>query len=166
MLLIFVFISTGFLAFSLKELGSPNSGFLHLYSSMDLKKIVLEKRKRTGLSSRALPSPPDNPEKFITREAEKLYHKSLFNRTFVVEHDIPGSNIYFTFMIQEWGWTTFYTHPPHGITPVVREFHSNLRFQLGTTIYVRGKWEDFSATVINWVYNLVDNDSDAYRALF
>ena len=85
----------GFL-FPLKELGSPNSGFLHLYSSMALKKTVPEKRKRVGSSSRAPPPPPDNPEKFFTREAEKLYHESLFNRTFIEEHDIPDSNIYFT----------------------------------------------------------------------
>ena len=30
----------------------------------------------------------------------------------------------------------------------------------------RSKWVDFSATVINRVYNLVDDDNDAYMALF
>ena len=33
-------------------------------------------------------------------------------------------------------------------------------------VYVRGKWVDFSVATINRVYNLVDDDSDAYKALF
>ena len=31
---------------------------------------------------------------------------------------------------------------------------------------MRGKWVGFSATTINRVYDLVDDDSEAYRALF
>ena len=49
---------------------------------------------------------------------------------------------------------------------MAKEFHSNLLFRVGSTVYVRGKWVDFSAAVINQVYNLVDDDSDAYKALF
>ena len=94
------------------------------------KKTVLEKRKGTGLSSLAPPPPPDNPEKFITREAEKLYHEFLYNGTFVAECGIPDSNIYFNFMIQDNGWTTFYAHPKIGITPVIREFTLTYSFQL------------------------------------
>ena len=124
----FFFISTGFPTLSLKELGSPNLGVLHRYSSMALKKIIPEKRKRIGSSSRAPPPPPENSEKFITREAKKLYHESLFNRTFVVERGIQDSNIYFTFMIRDRGWTTLCAHPQPRIAPVVKEFHSNLQF--------------------------------------
>ena len=68
-------------------------------------------------------------------------------------------------MIQERGWTTFYVHPQPRIAPVVREFNSNLRFWVGTTVYVKGKRVDFSVAMIK-VYNLVDNDSKAYKALF
>ena len=133
---------------------------------MALKKIISEKRKRIGSSSRAPPLPLDNSEKFITREAKKLYHESLFNRTFVAERSIPDSNIYFTFMIRDRGWPTFCAHPQPRIAPVVKEFHSNLQFRVGSTVYVQGKWVDFNATAINWVYNLVDNDNNAYKALF
>ena len=69
-------------------------------------------------------------------------------------------------MVWDRGWTTFCTHPQPGMALVVGEFHSNLRFRLGTMVYVKGKWVDFSATVINLVYNVGDNDSDAYKALF
>ena len=31
---------------------------------------------------------------------------------------------------------------------------------------MRGKWVDFSATAVNRFYNLVDDDNEAYRALF
>ena len=129
------------------------------------KKTVPVKRKRMGSS---LWAPPllDNPEKFITRDAERLYHDSLFNRTFVPERGISNSNVYFNFIIQEKGWTKLCEHPSPGIAPVVREFHSNLRDRIGSTVYVRGKWVDFSVAMINRLYNLADNDSDAYRALF
>ena len=49
---------------------------------------------------------------------------------------------------------------------MVREFHSNVRYMVGSTIYVRGKWVDFSVAAINRVYYVVDDDSDAYKALF
>ena len=52
------------------------------------------------------------------------------------------------------------------IALVVKDFHSNLRFRVGPIVYVQGKWVDFSAIVINRVYNLVDDDSEAYRVLF
>ena len=52
------------------------------------------------------------------------------------------------------------------MAPIVCEFHSNLLGRVGSTVYVRGKWVDFSATTINRLYNLVEADSDAYRALF
>ena len=49
---------------------------------------------------------------------------------------------------------------------MIKEFHSNLQFWVGSTISVQGKWVDLSVAAINRVYNLVDDDSDAYMALF
>ena len=37
---------------------------------------------------------------------------------------------------------------------------------MDSIVYVRGKWMDFSAATINRVYNLVDDNSHTYRALF
>ena len=46
------------------------------------------------------------------------------------------------------------------------EFHSNLPFKVGTTVFVRGKWVEFGAQEINRIYRLLDDDSANYRALF
>ena len=51
-------------------------------------------------------------------------------------------------------------------SPVVHEFHSNLRGRVSSTVYVGGKWVDFSAIEINRLYNLVDDDNDTYRVIF
>ena len=70
---------------------------------------------------------------------KNLYHESLYNITFVVEHGIPYSNVYFNFMIQEKGWTIFCAHPQPRISLIVREFRSNLQFLVGSIVYFRGK---------------------------
>ena len=93
------FISRCFLAFPLQKIDPSKSGFSHLFSSLALKKIFPEKRKMIGSSSRAPPPLPNNPEKFITWEAKKLYHESLYSRKFFVERGITNSNVYFNFMI-------------------------------------------------------------------
>ena len=33
--------------------------------------------------------------------------------------------------------------------PIVREFHSNLSFKVGTTVFVQGRWVEFGAQAIN-----------------
>ena len=135
-------------------------------SPMAPKKSVPVKRKRLRSTSRAPPPPPNNPEKFISGDVEWLYHDSLSNRTFVLERGFPNCNAYFNFTIPEKGWTRLCEHPPPGIAPVVREFHSNLRFRVDSIVYVQGKWVDFNIAAINRFYNLVDDDSEAYKALF
>ena len=101
--------------------------------SMNPKKIVSVKRKRMGSSSRAPIPLPNNPKKFITRDAERLYHDSFFNRTFIL-----NTNVYLNFVIKEKGWTKLCEHPLPGIAQVVREFHSNFQSRIGSTVYVYG----------------------------
>ena len=154
------FLGTHHLPLPLQKLVSkPDSPILSL--SMALKKTVLEKRKMAGSSSLVPPLSPENPDKFITLEAKKLYHESLYNRTFIARRGFSNSNVYFNFMIQENGWTKFCEHPPLVIASVVKEFHSNLRYRMDSTIYVRGKWLNFSAATINKVFNHVDDHSEA-----
>ena len=52
------------------------------------------------------------------------------------------------------------------MAPIVGEFHSNLPFKVGTTVFVQGKWVEFGAQAINRIYRLLDDDSAEYRALF
>ena len=52
------------------------------------------------------------------------------------------------------------------VARVVREFHSNLPFKVGATIFVRGMWVEFGTQAINRIYWLMDDDNIEYRALF
>ena len=56
--------------------------------------------------------------------------------------------------------------PAPGVASVVWEFHSNLPFKVGTTVFVRGKWVEFGAQAINRIYRLLNDNSAEYRALF
>ena len=133
---------------------------------MVLRKSTPAKRQRSGSTSWvALPSPED-PHRFVSREAKRIYHESLFNRSFIPEHGFPTSNALFNFTIQNHSWQTLCALPIPGVAPVVLEFHSNLPFKVGTIVFVRGRWVEFGAQVINQIYCLMDDDSAEYRALF
>ena len=91
----------------------------------------------------AAPPPPNDLRQFISWEAERLYHESLCNRSFVPERGFLTSNAFFNFTIQTRGWQTLCAPVTPEVAPVVREFHSNLRFRVGTTVFVRGRWVEF-----------------------
>ena len=48
----------------------------------------------------------------------------------------------------------------------MREFHSNLPFKVGATVFFRGRWVEFGAHAINRIYRLMDDDNIEYKALF
>ena len=133
---------------------------------MAQKKSTLTKRQRSGSTSWAAPPPSEDPHKFISWEAERIHHESLFNCSFVPECGFPTSNSFFNFTIKNRGWQTLYAPPVLGVALVVREFHSNLPFKVSTTVFVRGKWVEFGAQAINRIYCLLDDDNVEYRALF
>ena len=130
------------------------------------KKTVPAKQHRSSSTSRAAPPPSDDPRRFVSREAERLYHESLCIRSFVPERGFPTSNSFFNFTIQTRGGQTLCAPLTPRLALVVREFHSNLRFWVGTTVFVRGRWVDFGARAINQIYQLRDHDSEEYQALF
>ena len=130
------------------------------------KKTVLPKRHRSGSTSRAAPPPSDNSRRFISREAEQLYHESLCIHSFVMEWGFPTSNAFFNFTIQTRGWKTLWAPPTPKVALVVREFHSNLRFRVGTIVFVRGRWVDFRARAIIQIYQLREDESEEYQVLF
>ena len=135
-------------------------------TTMAPQKSIPIKRQRSGSTSWAEPPSPEDPHRFISREAELIYHQSLFNCSLVPERGFPTSNAFFNFIIQNRGWKTLYAPPVPGVAPVVREFHSNMPFKVDTTIFVRGKWVEFGAQAINRIYRLLDDDCVKYRALF
>ena len=130
------------------------------------KKSVPSKWHRSGSTSWADPPPPNDPRQFISREAERLYHESLYNCSFIPKRGFPTSNAFFNFSIQNRGWQTLYAPSTPGMASIVREFHSNLRFRVSTTVFVRGRWVEFEARTINQIYQLWDYDNEEYQALF
>ena len=112
------------------------------------------------------PPPPEDPHRFISWEAERIYHESLFKRSFVLEQGFPTSNVFFNFIIQNRGWQILCAPPVPKVAPVVREFHFNLPFKVDTTVFVRRKWVEFGAQAINQIYHLLDDDGEEYRDLF
>ena len=133
---------------------------------MTPRKSTPAKQQRSGSTLRVAPPPPEDPHRFAFREAEQIYHESLFNCSFILERVFPTSNAFFNFTIQNRGWQTLCAPPVPGVAPVVREFHSNLPFKVGTTVFDRGKWVEFGAQAINRIYCLLDDDSAEYRVLF
>ena len=129
------------------------------------KKTVPTKRHRSDSTSRASPPHPDDSCRFISREAERLYHESLCIRSFVSKRGFPSSNAFFNFAIRTRGWQTLCAPPTPGVAPVVREFHSNLCFRVNTTVFIRVRWVDFGALAINQFYQLWEDDSEEYHAL-
>ena len=119
--------------------------FFPTVTIMDPKKSVLAKRHRFDSTSLAAPPPPDDPRRFISREAERLYHESLCNHSFFSEWGFPASNALFNFTIQNRGWQTLCASPTPEVALIVREFHYNLPFRIGTTVFVQGRWVDFGA---------------------
>ena len=130
------------------------------------KKTVLGKQHRSDSTSRATPLPPDDPSRFISQEVERLYHESLCIRSFVSKRGFPTSNAFFNFSIQTKGWQTLCAPPTPRVAPVVREFHSNPCFRVGTTVFIRGRWVDFGVWAINQFYQLWEDDSEEYQSLF
>ena len=80
------------------------SDFEPSVTTMAPKKTVPAKRRRSGSTSRVAPPPPDDLRRFISWEAERLYHESLCIRSFIPERGFPTSNAFFNFTIQSRGW--------------------------------------------------------------
>ena len=108
-------------------------------TSMAPRKSTTAKRHQFGSTSRVAPPPPEDPHWFVSREAERIYHKSLCSRSFVLECGFLTSNAFFNFNIQNHRWQTLCAPPIFGVTSIVWEFHSNLPFKVGTTVFILGK---------------------------
>ena len=82
-------------------------GFAYLQSKLTVmapRKSIPAKRQRFGSISRAAPPPLEDPHRFVSWEAKRIYHESLFNCSFVVKCDFLTSNAFFNFTIQNRGW--------------------------------------------------------------
>ena len=73
---------------------------LHRSTSMALRKSTPAKRQRSSSTSQVAPPPSEDPHRFVSWEAERIYHESLFNRLFVQKQCFPTSNAFFNFTTQ------------------------------------------------------------------
>ena len=75
------------------------SDFEPSVATMAPKKTVPAKGHRSDSTSQATPPPIDDLCRFISREEERLYHKSLYIRSFISERGFLTSNAFFNFTI-------------------------------------------------------------------
>ena len=121
-----------------------------------------KKRETTSEPIRIHP-PPQNPAKFLTSKAEEVFN-FLSVRSTVPERGFRNNSTnYCIFMQTRHNWKHFCAHPTLGITPIVREFHANLRDRVGFTVFVKGVWVLFDGATINRVLGLSDIDSNEFR---
>ena len=63
-------------------------------------------------------------------------------------------------------WKKLCEHLNLGVALVVREFHTNLRDRIGSTIFVRGVWVPFDNLTINRFFEIQDKEIEEYRVLY
>ena len=89
-------------------------------------KNMAPKKRQTTPKPTSSPPLPQNPQKFISKEAEDDYQ--FLNHTLVVlERGFPPIASNFGNLLQGiQSWNKLCEHPPLGVAQVVREFHTNL----------------------------------------
>ena len=94
----------------------------------------------------------------MTGNAEELFNFLSIRST---ERGFRNHNPnYRMFMYSRLHWRDFCTHPSLVITLIVREFHVNLKDQVGFIDFMRGIWVPFDNATINNVKGLSDVDSN------
>ena len=116
-------------------------------------------KKRKTWSKGATPPPsPLNLRNFITRATKENYSTL---------EGVPRNNPKFhLFLYNRRNWKTLCDHPDLRVAPVVSEFHANLHDRIGSTVFVRGVWVPFDSLTINRFFELQEEDSEEYRALY
>ena len=128
---------------------------------------IIAPRKRKTLSKPTPPPPlPQNPGKYFTKAAEDDY-PFLSHTPFFYERGFTNIAINFANLLKGMrNWNRLCEHPPLGITPVVREFRTNLRDRIDSTVFMRGTWVPFDSGIINRVFGLNYEDNEEFRALY
>ena len=100
---------------------------------------------------RASNAPPEEYDhtKFITLQASRRYTALVKNKDFIKEKGFESSDDFFGRDIMGKGWQDLCKPPKLVIKAVVREFYANLREQVETKFWVRGKLVAFDGDTIN-----------------
>ena len=93
---------------------------------------------------------------FVSKEAQELWNKVLFDKEFVCERGFGKLISSFSKVIEKRGWGLFYEHKAPGFSALAREFYSNMVGMKEDSVYVRGVWVPFGDRQINEMFKLRD----------
>ena len=110
------------------------------------------------------PEEDEQPEKeateedkdFISKEAQELWNKILFDKEFVCERGFGKLISPFSEVTEKRGWGFFYEHKALGFLALAREFYANMVGMKEDSVYVRGVWVPFGDRRINEMFKLRD----------
>ena len=110
------------------------------------------------------PEEDEQPEKeateedkdFISKEAQELWNKTLFDKEFVCERGFGKLISPFSEVIEKRGWGFFCEHKAPGYSALAREFYANMVGMKEDSVYVRGVWVPFGDRRINEMFKLRD----------
>ena len=93
---------------------------------------------------------------FISKEAQELWNKILFDKEFVCERAFGKPISPFSEVIEKRGWRFFCEHKAPGFSALAREFFANMVGMKEDSVYVRGVWVPFGDRRINEMFKLRD----------
>ena len=110
------------------------------------------------------PEEDEQPEKeateedkdFISKEAQELWNKILFDKEFVCERGFGKPISSFSEVIEKRGWGFFCEHKSPVFSALAREFYANMVGMKEDSVYVRGVWVPFGDRWINEMFKLRD----------
>ena len=80
----------------------------------------------------------EDDKDFISKEAQELWNKILFDKEFVGERGFEKLISLFSKVIEKSGWGFFCEHKASGFSALAREFYANMVGMKEESIYVRG----------------------------
>ena len=121
-------------------------------------------REEINIEQVAQPEEDEQPEKeatkedkdFVSKEAQELWNKVLFDKEFVCERGFGKLISPFSEVIEKRGWGFFCEHKAPGFSAHAREFYANMLGVKEDSIYVRGVWVPFGDRRINEMFKLRD----------
>ena len=98
----------------------------------------------------------EDDKDLISKEAQELWNKTLFEKEFVCERGFGKLISPFSEVIEKRGWGFFCEHKAPGFSALAREFYANMVGMKEDSVYVRGVWVPFGDRRINEMFKLRD----------
>ena len=107
-------------------------------------------------------------QRFVSAEAHSWYGTSFTTRNIVMERAIKFTAPdyeHFEDELERRQWLSLAANLTPAHTRLVEEFYANLRYTLGSRIFLRGQRIDFSPAAINSLYQAPEVDNDAFTRM-